>query len=105
MSNPPLSLALSEVIGKLHDVKISIAECSQHVDFDSDDSAQFALWHGDMAFIERLIGDFMYEHGLNTEKTPAIRHNRQPYPRNRKVVIVDDKIFNESWVGAERKPT
>jgi len=102
VSNPPLSLALDKIIGKMIDLKLSISECSQHVDFDSDDSAQFAVWHGDIDFIERLIGDFMYERGLKTDKTPAIRHNRQPYPRNRKVVLLDDKILNESWVGRKK---
>ena len=100
MSNPPLSLALDKIIGKMIDLKLSISECSMHVDSDSDDLSQFALWSGDISFLERLIGEFMFDRGLKTSKTPATRHVNRP----RKIIIVSEKIFNESWVGTERKP-
>jgi len=95
VNNPPFSLALDKIIGKLQDVKLCISECSAHVDFDSDDMSQLILWRGDIEFIEHLIGDFMYERGLKTRKTPATRHIKHP----RKVTLVHPEDLDEEWIG------
>ena len=100
MSNPHLSLVLDKIIGKFQAVKLEIGECSRYVDGDSDDLSHFALWQGDIEFLERLIGEYMFDRGLKTEKTPATRHIKRPH----KVFLIKPELLDESWVGTERKP-
>ncbi|SRR6266567_467032 len=97
MSNSPLSLALDKIIGKLQSIKLSIGECSMHVHNDSDDRSHFALWQGDIEFMEWLVDEFMDEHGLKTDKTPSTHHINHI----RKVTHVDPKLLNEEWIGRE----
>ncbi len=97
MNNPLLSTALDKVIGKFQAVKLEIAECSRHVDGESDDLSHFALWQGDIEFLERLIGEYMFDRGLKTHKTPATRHINHI----RKVVPVRSELVDGEWIGRE----